>query len=70
MSHEIGETLESPENYFADDNYGLKQCCLCGKIINEIEMECHLVVNHKLFYPIILKVYTVFHQNANNDNSV
>ena len=47
MSHEIGETLESPENYFADDNYGLKQCCLCGKIINEIEMECHLVVNHK-----------------------
>ena len=47
MSHEIGETLESPENYFADDIYGLKQCCLCGKIINEIEMECHLVVNHK-----------------------
>ena len=47
MPYEIGETLESPKCYFADDIYGLKQCCLCGKIINDIEMEKHLVINHR-----------------------
>ena len=47
MSFEIGESSEAPQHFFADDIYGLKQCCLCGKILNDIEMENHLVVNHK-----------------------
>ena len=47
MSFEIGESLEAPQHFFADDIYGLKQCCLCGKIINDIEMENHLVINHR-----------------------
>ena len=48
MSFEIGETLKSPNHYFAAISQESNQCCLCGKIVNgDAEMENHVVVNHK-----------------------
>ena len=48
MLFEIGETLKSPNHYFAAISHESNQCCLCGKIVNgDTEMENHVVVNHK-----------------------